>query len=91
MLIRNWSEDATGAALVESRGLHVARFDAMSETRAAFVRPKVMDDKQLRSFPEDEPGAYKPSQDGMVGRLLFAHGIDAHDPEASKEGHFVTM
>ena len=91
MLVRNWNEDRFGEEKLSRTGIEVAKQTVKSETKERFVAPAKMDDRQVRSFPAGTPGSYTQSRDGMVGRLLFAHGIDAHDPTAGTEGHYATM
>lgn len=88
----NWNEDRFGEETIAARGGYdVDRFTAMAETRARFTKPAKMDDKQVRSFRAPPSGTYVQPKDGMVGRLLFAHGMEAHDPTAGASDHYATM
>lgn len=92
----NWNEDTIGARIAGGVAVAAAGADDggrfLSETAAAHIAPRRMDDAAVRSCPpmlsaED----MKTRSEGMPAHLLFGHGFGAHDPEAGAADTYASM
>lgn len=87
--VGNWSEDRFGVEAADRvAGTGPSRMTAVSESRARFVDPKAMDDRQTRDAPAVVP---RVAPEGLSSHLLFAHGMRYYDPDASAPDRFATV
>jgi len=82
----NWVEDKIGMDMVRSGHSNPSHF--VSEAQAHYIQPKDMDDKNVRMCP---PTSHVDAAGGLPAHLLFAHGLEPHNPRAGEESRLKSM